>query len=89
MAPLALSLGGNENQKKVYLPKIVSNEIRFGVGLSEFVGAREDAGLEINKNKVSGRALFVIDAENAKIKLSCLPRLEYCFSSTPQIKILK
>ena len=71
MAPLALSLGGNENQKKVYLPKIVSNEIRFGVGLSEFIGAREDAGLEINKNKVSGRALFVIDAENAdKIILS-------------------
>ena len=71
MAPLAVNLGGSESQREELLPKIVSNEIRFGIGLSEFVGAREDAGLEIKNNKVSGRALFVMDAENSdKIILS-------------------
>jgi len=71
MAPLAVNLGGNESQREELLPKIASNEIRFGIGLSEFVGAREDAGLEIKNNKVSGRALFVMDAENSdKIILS-------------------
>ena len=65
MAPLAINLGGSEKQKEELLPKIVSNETRFGIGLSEFVGAREDAGLEIKNNKASGRALFVMDAENS------------------------
>ena len=51
MAPLAVNLGGSESQREELLPKIVSNEIRFGIGLSEFVGAREDAGLEIKNNK--------------------------------------
>ena len=65
MAPLAINLGGSKSQKEELLPKIVSNETRFGIGLSEFVGAREDAGLEIKNNKASGRALFVMDAENS------------------------
>ena len=35
------------------LEKIADNEIRFGVGMSEFVGAREDAGIEFSKNKLN------------------------------------
>ena len=54
MAPIALSLGGNDDQKDKYLPKIASNEIKFGVGLSEYVAAREDSGIELNKGKASG-----------------------------------
>jgi alkylation response protein AidB-like acyl-CoA dehydrogenase len=65
MAPIALNLAGNDNQKLNYLSKIATNEIRFGIGLSEFVGAREDAGMEVLNNKASGRALFVVDAENS------------------------
>jgi len=65
MAPIAINLGGSEEQKNNYLPKIASNELRFGIGMSEFVGAREDAGIEFSKNKLNGRALFVLDAENS------------------------
>lgn len=65
MAPIALNLGGSDDQRSNYLSKIATNEIRFGIGLSEFVGAREDAGLEVSKDKANGRALFVIDAENS------------------------
>tara|TARA_B110000858_G_C17737557_1_gene443296 strand:- start:200 stop:1297 length:1098 start_codon:yes stop_codon:yes gene_type:complete len=65
MAPIALNLAGSDDQKSKYLSKIATNEVRFGIGLSEFVGAREDAGIEISNGKASGRALFVADAENA------------------------
>ena len=65
MAPIAINLGGNEEQKNNYLPKIANNEIRFGVGMTEFIGAREDAGIEFSKNKLNGRALFVLDAEKS------------------------
>ena len=65
MTPIALSLGGNDDQKDKYLPKIASNEIKFGVGLSEYVAAREDSGIELNKGKASGKALFVIDGDDA------------------------
>ena len=65
MAPIALNLAGSAEQKQKYLPKIVSNEIKFGVGLSEYVAAREDAGIDLIKGKANGKALFVIDGEEA------------------------
>ena len=65
MAPIALTLAGNDAQKDNWLPKIAGGKVVIGMGLSEFVGAREDAGLEYSNGKVSGRALFVIDGKNA------------------------
>ena len=65
MAPIALNLAGSAEQKQKYLPKIVSNEAKFGVGLSEYVAAREDAGIDLIKGKANGKALFVIDGEEA------------------------
>ena len=65
MAPLAISLAGDEDQKNEWLPKIAGGEKVIGVGLSEFVGAREDAGIEFDKGKVTGRSLFLIDGKNA------------------------
>ena len=65
MAPIAIMHGGSNEQKENYLNKISSNEIKFGVGLSEYIAARDDAGLEVSNNKVNGKALFVIDGENA------------------------
>ena len=35
------------------------------MGLSEYVGAREDAGIEFSNGKLSGRCLFLIDGKNA------------------------
>ena len=65
MAPLAINLGGDEGQKNQWLPKIAGGECVIGVGLSEYVGAREDAGIEFSNGKLSGRSLFLIDGKNA------------------------
>ena len=65
MAPIALSLGGSESQKETWLPKIAGGEAIIGIGISEYVGAREDAAITFSGNTISGRCLFVIDAKNA------------------------
>ena len=65
MAPMAINLGGNDNQKSNWLPKIAGGECVIGVGLSEYVGAREDAGIEFSDGKLSGRCLFLIDGKDA------------------------
>ena len=65
MAPLAINLAGDDAQKNMWLPKIAGGECVIGVGLSEYVGAREDAGIEFSNGKLSGRSLFLIDGKNA------------------------
>ena len=65
MAPIALSLGGSESQKETWLPKIAGGEVLIGIGISEYVGARENAAITFSNNTISGRCLFVIDAKNA------------------------
>jgi len=65
MAPMAINLGGDDNQKSNWLPKIAGGECVIGVGLSEYVGAREDAGIEYSDGKLSGRCLFLIDGKDA------------------------
>jgi alkylation response protein AidB-like acyl-CoA dehydrogenase len=65
MAPLAINLAGSDDQKNQWLPKIAGGECVIGVGLSEYVGAREEAGIEFSNGKLSGRSLFLIDGKNA------------------------
>ena len=65
MAPIALSLGGSESQKETWLPKIAGGEAIIGIGISEYVGARENAAITFSDKTISGRCLFVIDAKNA------------------------
>ena len=65
MAPIAINLGGDEQQKSNWLPKIAGGECVIGVGLSEYVGAREDSGIEFSNVKLSGRCLFLIDGKDA------------------------
>tara|TARA_B100001109_G_scaffold161882_1_gene131760 strand:- start:1021 stop:2109 length:1089 start_codon:yes stop_codon:yes gene_type:complete len=69
MAPMAINLGGDDNQKSNWLPKIAGGECVIGVGLSEYVGAREDAGIEFSDGKLSGRCLFLIDGKDANAYL--------------------
>ena len=64
MAPIAILEAGNEEQKKKYLPKIADNSLNFGVCVSPFTGARDNAKIQIANHKVSGNALFAIDIEN-------------------------
>ena len=65
MAPIAILEAGNEEQKKNYLPKIADNYLNFGVCVSPFTGARDNAKIKIANNKVSGNALFAVDIENS------------------------
>ncbi|MDB2503575.1 acyl-CoA/acyl-ACP dehydrogenase [Gammaproteobacteria bacterium] len=65
MAPIALSLGGNEDQKNKYLNSIVNNKIKFAVGFSEYIAARNNFGFLFKNNTVSGKSIFVLDVENS------------------------
>jgi len=65
MAPTAILAAGSQEQKERYLSQITSNEIIFGVGFSEFVGRRNDAGLSFVDGSLTGRAMFVLDAQTA------------------------
>ncbi|MBK49451.1 MAG: acyl-CoA dehydrogenase [Chloroflexi bacterium] len=65
MAPIALTLAGSESQKETWLPKIAGGEKVIGIGISEFVGAREDAAITFSNDSISGRSLFVIDGKGA------------------------
>ena len=65
MAPTAIMAAGSQVQKESYLTKIASNEILVGVGFSEFIGSRNDAGLTFADGALKGRTMFVMDAQVA------------------------
>ena len=65
MAPIAIRHAGSMSQHENYLSKIATNEYRFGVGFSEFIGKRNDAGITFSDNVLNGRAMFVLDAIDA------------------------
>tara|TARA_B110000003_G_scaffold86189_1_gene88284 strand:- start:21637 stop:22722 length:1086 start_codon:yes stop_codon:yes gene_type:complete len=65
MAPTAILVAGNQEQKENYLTKIASNEVLIGVGFSEFIGSRNDAGLTFDSGVLKGRTMFVMDAQTA------------------------
>ena len=65
MAPYAIMMMGSDTQKGKYLKGITDGNIRFGVGLTEFVASREGAQIEIQSGKANGRALFVFDSNLA------------------------
>jgi alkylation response protein AidB-like acyl-CoA dehydrogenase len=65
LAAVGIAAAGSEEQKAEYLPKIASGEIRFGVALSERVGARDAAGVRVAGDKITGTALFALEADEA------------------------
>ena len=65
MAPTAIEHAGNKIQQENFLSKIATNEYRFGVGFSEFIGKRNDAGITFSDKGLNGRAMFVLDANDA------------------------
>ena len=65
MAPYAIMKMGSKPQKDKYLQGIANGNIKFGVGLTEFVASREGAQIEIKSGRANGRALFVFDANKA------------------------
>jgi len=65
MAPTAIKRAGSITQQENFLSKIATNEYRFGVGFSEFIGKRNDAGITFSDNTLNGRAMFVLDVNDA------------------------
>jgi len=68
LAPLALKLAGSEAQRREWLPKLGSGEAVAGVAISEpIAGARDDAGVTAKDGRLSGKALFALDAPGADL----------------------
>tara|TARA_B100000795_G_C22804151_1_gene443785 strand:+ start:2083 stop:3165 length:1083 start_codon:yes stop_codon:yes gene_type:complete len=63
MAPTALLFKKGNNLAEKWLPLIASGEIIACVALTEAVGKRSNAGLELEGLKVSGTSIFAIDGE--------------------------
>ena len=65
MAPIAIMHAGSKSQQDNYLSKISSNEYTFGVGFSEFIAKRNNAGITFADGKLNGNSMFVLDARDA------------------------
>ena len=63
LAPLALQLAGSPAQCAQWLPQLANGRVIIGAALAELCGAREDAAVSLVGDKLSGRALFVLDFE--------------------------
>ncbi len=63
MAPLALMRAGSDAQKQNWLPRIAAGEVVVGAAVAESAaGAREGAGLRVQGQSITGKALFALDA---------------------------
>lgn len=65
MAVIGLNQAGTDDQKETLFPKIATGEARIGIAMSELTGAREDARITADSDKLNGRSLFVLDAGDA------------------------
>ncbi|MEH6909655.1 MAG: acyl-CoA dehydrogenase family protein [Oceanicoccus sp.] len=59
MAPVALIAAGKDD----LLAAIAAGERRVGIAFGEAIGARRGAGITVSGNSISGKCLFVLDAE--------------------------
>ncbi len=69
LAPLALRLAGSEAQQQDWLPRLANGSARIGVALAEQVEPRRGAGVRVEAGKLTGTALFAIDALGADAQL--------------------
>jgi alkylation response protein AidB-like acyl-CoA dehydrogenase len=68
LAPLALELAGTDPQRARWLPRLAAGDATAGAAISEpIAGARDDAGVVARDGRLSGRALFALDAAGADL----------------------
>lgn len=65
MGPVAILEAGTAAQKQSLLPAMAAGEVKTGIAMTEVTGAREGAGVTLKDGKLSGSAMFVIDAHAA------------------------
>lgn len=61
LVPEAFLRAGSPTQQAEWLPRLAAGEIVAGAALSEWSGARLDAGVSARGGRLTGRALFVLD----------------------------
>lgn len=71
VAVAGIQAAGTEAQQSEWLAKIADGEVVFGTALTERVGAREGAGVTASDGKLTGKALFALEAERASHILVC------------------
>ena len=69
IAPLAIQLAGSDSQKDTWLPRLAAGEITCGVAVGDHIGARDNTPLSSEGAKVSGRAMFALDVQDADLFL--------------------
>jgi alkylation response protein AidB-like acyl-CoA dehydrogenase len=68
LAPLAIELGGDEAQQAEWLPKLASGEVLAAAAIAEpIAGLRDGAGVVCEKNRLTGKALFVPGGMGAEL----------------------
>lgn len=65
VAAAAFRWDGDRGQQGEFLPKIASGEAKFAIALGEVVSARDGAGVTGAGGKLSGTAMFALDASDA------------------------
>lgn len=69
MAATALLEAGTDAQKREFLPRIASGELKIGIAVSETIQARDGAGVTFSGGALNGSALFVLDGLSADLTL--------------------
>ena len=68
MAPLALMGAGTAAQQAAWLPKLAAGEVVAGAAVSEHAsGARDGAGVSASGGRLTGKAMFALDAGGADL----------------------
>ena len=75
MATEAIKVAGSNAQQAEWLPRLADHlggsSAQFGVALTEHINRREGAGLVFENSKLSGKALFALEAGRASHILTC------------------
>ena len=72
MAAVALAAAGTPAQQREWLPRLAAGSACFGVAATELVSRRDGAGVRERGGRLTGRALFALDAGAADAFLVAL-----------------
>jgi alkylation response protein AidB-like acyl-CoA dehydrogenase len=66
MASVALGRAGSPAMREQWLPKIAAGEPGLSVAIGERISKREDAGVRVQADELTGKALFALDSNAAE-----------------------
>ena len=70
LAPLAILGSGSPAQQAEWLPKLATGESLVGAAIAEGIsGSRDSAGVTVDGRRLTGKALFALDATQADVIL--------------------